>query len=90
MAYDELREDCPKTADRQYLKILQRAATSGEQLVERALHQLLEQGRRIRAEQVEEVLQESGWENQGWQIEIDRVKLSVYDRLLGAPAEVRT
>jgi len=90
VAYDELREDCPKTADRQYLKILQRAATSGEQLVERALHQLLEQGRRIRAEQVEEVLQESGWENQGWQVEIDRVELSVYDRLLGAPAEVRT
>lgn len=58
--------------------------------MERALHQLLEQGRRIRAEQVEEVLQESGWENQGWQIEIDRVELSVYDRLLGAPAEVRT
>ena len=89
VAYDELREDCPKTADRQYLKILQRAATSGEQLVERALHQLLEQGRRIRAEQVEEVLQEQGGESEGWRVEIDRVELSVYDRLLGAPTEVR-
>jgi hypothetical protein len=90
VAYDELREDCPKTADRQYLKILHRAAESGEQLVERALHQLLEQGRRIRAEQVEEVLQEQEGESERWRVEIDRVELSVYDRLLGAPAGVRT
>ncbi len=90
VAYDELREDCPQTADRQYLKILQRAAETSEQLVQRALHQLLEQGRRIRAEQVEEVLQEQGGESQGWRVEIDRVELSVYDRLLGAPTEVRT
>ena len=90
VAYDELREDCPQTADRQYLKILQRAAETSEQLVQRALHQLLEQGRRIRAEQAEEVLQEQGGESEGWRVEIDRVELSVYDRLLGAPKEVRT
>ena len=90
VAYDELREDCPQTADRQYLKILQRAAETSEQLVQRALHQLLEQGRRIRAEQVEEVLQEQGGESEGWRVEIDRVELSVYDRLLGAPKGVRT
>ena len=90
VAYDELREDCPQTADRQYLKILQRAAETSEQLVQRALHQLLEQGRRIRAEQAEEVLQEQGGESEGWRVEIDRVELSVYDRLLGAPKGVRT
>ena len=90
VAYDELREDCPQTADRQYLKVLQRAAETSEQLVQRALHQLLEQGRRIRAEQAEEVLQEQGGESEGWRVEIDRVELSVYDRLLGAPKGVRT
>ena len=90
VAYDELREDCPQMADRQYLKILQRAAETSEQLVQRALHQLLEQGRRIRAEQAEEVLQEQGGESEGWRVEIDRVELSVYDRLLGAPKGVRT
>ena len=58
--------------------------------MQRALHQLLEQGRRIRAEQVEEVLQEQGGESEGWRVEIDRIELSVYDRLLGAPKEVRT
>ena len=70
--------------------ILQRAAETSEQFVQRALHQLLEQGRRIRAEQVEEVLQEQGGESEGWRVEIDRVELSVYDRLLGAPKGVRT
>ncbi len=59
---------------------------AGEQLVERAL----EQGRRIRAEQVEEVLQEQGGESERWRVEIDRVEQSVYDRLLGTPKEVRT
>ena len=44
VAYDELREDCPETSDRQYLKILQWAAQTSEQRVERVLHQLLEQG----------------------------------------------
>jgi hypothetical protein len=63
---------------------------AGEQLVERALHQLLEQGRRIRAEQVEEVLQEQGGESERWRVEIYRVEQSVYDRLLGTPKEVRT
>ena len=58
--------------------------------MERALHQLLEQGRRIRAEQVEEVLQEQGGESERWRVEIDRVEQSVYDRLLGTPKEVRT
>ena len=38
--------------------------------------------REIRAEQVEEVLQEQGGESEGWRVEIDRVELSVYDRLL--------
>ena len=31
VAYDELRQDCPVTADRQYLKILELAAQEGEQ-----------------------------------------------------------
>ena len=35
VAYDELRQDCPATADRQYLKILEVAAQEGEQRCER-------------------------------------------------------
>ncbi len=37
VAYDELRRDCPATADRQYLKILEVAAQEGEQRVREAL-----------------------------------------------------
>ena len=88
VAYDELREDCPETSDRQYLKILQWAAQTSEQRVERVLHQLLEQGRRIRAKQVQEVLQEHTGESEPWRVEIDPVELSVYDHLLARPAEV--
>ncbi len=33
VAYDELREDCPGTADRPYLGILELAANEGEQRV---------------------------------------------------------
>ena len=88
VAYDELREDCPETAGRQYLKILQWAAQTSEQRVERVVRQLLEQGRRIRAEQVQEGLQERSGESEPWRVEIDPVELSVYDHLLARPAEV--
>ena len=40
VAYDELRRDCPATADRQYLKILEVAAQEGEQRVREALQVL--------------------------------------------------
>ena len=46
VAYDELREDCPQTADRQYLGILELAAQEGErklpQSVDRQLSGLVE------------------------------------------------
>ena len=90
VAYDELREDCPKTADRQYLKLLQWAAEISEEQVEKALHVLLEQGRRIRTEPVWELLEENRGEKERWQVEIDPVELSVYDCLLSYPGQVGT
>lgn len=44
VAYDLLREHYPRTADRQYLKILHLAAGESEERVEQALRQLVEQG----------------------------------------------
>ena len=46
VAYDELRQDCPATADRQYLKILELAAQEGEQRVREALQGLIERGQK--------------------------------------------
>ena len=58
VAYDELRRDCPATADRQYLKILEVAAQEGEQRVREALQVLIERGQRIRFEALRECLVE--------------------------------
>jgi hypothetical protein len=90
LAYDELREDCPETADRQYLKILEWAADEGEVQVEGALRQLVEQAERIRADRVRELLDESRWETNHWQFEIQPVQMSRYDALLSGAREVQS
>lgn len=87
LAYDELREDCPETADRQYLKILAWAADEGETQVEGALRQLVEQAERIRADRVRKLLDESRWKTNHWELEIQPVQMSRYDTLLSGAWE---
>jgi hypothetical protein len=87
LAYDELRENCPETSDRQYLKILQWAADEGEAQVEAVLRQLVEQAERIRADRVRKLLDENQGETNHWQIQIRPVQLSSYDALLSGAQE---
>lgn len=85
-AYDELRRECPATADRQYLHILLMAARRGERLVEGALKLLVESGRAIREDAVRELLAEES--PPAWSVSVAPVDVAVYDSLLAAGAEV--
>jgi len=80
VAYDELREDCPGTADRQYLGILEMAALEGEEKVRQALKNRIESGRRIRLQDLKEDLAEPDLPR--WQVEVPVIDIRVYDRLL--------
>jgi hypothetical protein len=51
-AYDALRSFHGERADAEYVRVLYLAATSGEAVVERTVHQLLEQSDRFDAEHV--------------------------------------
>ncbi|MFQ5741591.1 MAG: IS21 family transposase [Acidobacteriota bacterium] len=82
VAYDELREDCPGTADRQYLGILELAAKEGEQRVAQTLQSLIEGGQRVRLQDLKEALIEPVIE--AWQVQVPEVDLQVYDRLLSS------
>ena len=68
VAYDELREDCPGTADRQYLGILELAANEGEQRVSQALKKLIERGCRVRLQVVKETVIEPA--SSTWQVQV--------------------
>ena len=87
VAYDELRQDCPATADRQYLKILELAAQEGEQRVREALQGLIERGQRIRFEAVRECLVDPVVEP--WEVAVEKMDVGVYDTLLES-LEVRS
>jgi len=88
VAYDELREDCPGTAVRQYLRILLWAAEISEERVERCLKQLIERGRRIRADEVWESLKQDPQSPEKWQVHIQPVTVAEYDHLLESAQEV--
>ena len=83
VAYDELREDYPGTADRQYLGILELAANEGEQRVSQALKKLIERGCRVRLQVVKETVIEPA--SSTWQVQVPQVDIQVYDRLLNTP-----
>ena len=87
VAYDELRQDCPATADRQYLKILELAAQEGEQRVREALQGLIERGQRIRFEALRECLVDPVVEP--WEVAVEKMDVGVYDTLLES-REVRS
>jgi hypothetical protein len=52
VAYDQLREQYPATAERQYVKLLELAATGSEERVAHALRQLVDSGTVISFERV--------------------------------------
>ncbi len=88
VAYDELREACPGTAVRQYLRILLWAAEISEARVERCLRQLIEQGQRIRADAVWESLKQDPQSPEKWQVNLQPVEVAAYDGLLECAQEV--
>ena len=75
VAYDEPREDCPGTADRQYLGILELAANEGEQRVSQALKKLIERGCRVRLQVVKETVIEPA--SSTWQVQVPQVDIQV-------------
>jgi len=89
VAYDELREDCPGTADRQYLGILELAAQEGEQRVAQTLKSLIEGGQRVRLQDLKEALIEPVIE--AWQVQVPEVDLRCFARelLLTLPSSPR-
>ncbi len=80
VAYDELHQDYPATADRQYLKILELAALEGEQRVREALQVLIERGQRIRFEALRECLFDPVVEP--WEVAVAKMDVGLYDTLL--------
>ena len=85
VAYDELRRECPATADRQYLVILKTAADRGEQRVVGVLKALVEKGCSIRADSVRQGLEED--QLQPWQVQVEPVNIGQYDSLLERSGE---
>jgi hypothetical protein len=81
IAYDMLRDQRPATASRQYVKILEMAATGSEARVEEALRWLIGGGHSVTADAVEAVIAA----DEGPSVTdvcIDAVDLGSYDNLL--------
>jgi Mu transposase, C-terminal domain len=83
VAYDSLCERYPRTAVRQYLKILHLAANAGEEKVHTALQRLLESGQSVSAKRVEQLVAEQEWTPRSpWEVTVHQVDLTAYDELL--------
>jgi hypothetical protein len=83
VAYDSLCERYPRTAVRQYLKILHLAANAGEEKVHTALQRLLESGQSVSAKRVEELVAAQEWTPRSpWEVTVHQVDLTAYDELL--------
>ncbi len=86
VVYDRLGETMPERADKEYLRILEMAALTGEESVAAVLDELFEKGREISAKSVADALPAQ----RALLIEPIRllmpvkVQLSDYDRLLGS------
>ena len=88
MAYDALKEQSPLRADKEYLKILDLAASEGETRVEQILKEFLQREEELQAEIVEQCLKEQSGEIPACpEIEISSVDLNRYDHLISG--EVR-
>jgi len=82
LAYDNLEQRYPQTAERQYLIILQLAAEVSEERVEEILRGLIASGEAITAQRVKELLAASADHATVQLLEIYQVELSAYDCLL--------
>src|SRR5882724_2102548 len=89
VAYDQLREQYPATAERQYVKLLELAATTSEDQVEAILRQLVESGTVISYERVVGACRSfEGVANQPLTVAPAIIELASYDALLSLTAEV--
>ena len=84
MAYDLLRQQYPqpRQANRQYLKLLELAARENETAVNRALRDVLHQGREVSFETVEALVRSAQQPPAITDVHIPAVDLQVYDQLL--------
>lgn len=88
VAYDWLRENCPQTADQQYLKLLELAASGSEEAVAESLRQLVESGAALSVEQVRRRLATAAEPSVArvW-VAVEPVALLTYDALLLSAGE---
>ena len=86
VAYDELRQSQPGQAEREYLQLLQLAATESEEQVATVLRQLVDEGAAVSSARVRELVQARVGQPQSvWPaVMIEAVSLQRYDQLLSA------
>jgi transposase len=84
VAYDELKERQPATADREYVRLLKLAAEVSEEWVAEVLREMSEQGQRISAAAVEELIEARVGQPQSGvpPMAVREVTLASYDQLL--------
>lgn len=82
MALDALERGHPQRGHKEYLKILELAATENETLVDAALQALIDSGQAISFEVVEAMVQEAGAPPPRVDVYIDDVDLERYDAML--------
>lgn len=90
VAYDQLREQYPASAERQYIKILELAAKESETLVEASIRRLIESGTIISYERVLAEYKTSGSApfDPSSLVAVPRIELRAYDTLLDDRKEV--
>ena len=90
VAYDQLREQYPATAERQYVKLLQLAASTSEERVEAALRQLVTSGTVPSYQAVADLCRTMAVETVSVSTLLapTAVELASYDALLNAAEEV--
>jgi len=88
VAYDWLCERYPRTAVKQYLKILHLAADASEEKVHTALQRLLESGESVSFQRVEQLVAALEWKPRSpWEVTVHQVDLTAYDELLRSSAQ---
>jgi hypothetical protein len=90
VAYDRLQGQCPGSAAKPYLKILELAARQNQALVEAAIGRLCERDQAMSFEAVEALVLRGQELAAPTAVRVDEVDLAAYDQLLdGAEAAVR-
>jgi len=89
VAYDQLGEQYPATAERQYVKLLELAASTSEERVEAALRQLVDSGTVINYERVVALCRAAAAvTDKPLTLAPVRIELASYDGLLSLTEEV--